>query len=394
MSAIPVHASPFLFELLTNALPDVYQSYTELRRLGGVVRDSSGVILLARHDDIVKTFADRRFTSVGRQSLASMSPALQEKMKGSRLFELLNFRDGDSHRQARRVLAGLFNPDTMEWIRVEIAAEAGVLMERWQTGEADDFVAAVTAQLPMRALAMLIGIEEVGLQDFFLRTRNFGAWLSASVFSEEGLSLVADEFVWARGWLRAQLVGKPLFDAVSDDTRENLLGDLLLVLVTGYDSSVALLGNGLATLVSVPALRDRLARDAGLSLRAAEELIRYDSPAQVAFRLALEDVTLGEHRIAKGEFVALVNGSGNRDETIYEHADQLNFDRPKQRALAFGSGPHACAGAALAKAQLTGFLDGVRPWLPHLTLDDATAPPSQHGLLRYRTHLMLRHTVV
>ncbi|MEX3612458.1 MAG: hypothetical protein VB141_00040 [Burkholderia gladioli] len=381
MSAIPVHASPFLFELLTNALPDVYQSYVELRRLGGVVRDSSGVILLARHDDIVKTFADRRFTSVGRQSLARVSPALQEKMEASRLFDLLNFRDGDSHRQARRVLAGLFNPDTMERIRAAIAAEAGVLMERWEAGEADDFVAEVTAPLPMRALAMLIGLEEAGLRDFFSRTHHFGAWLSAAVFSEEGLGLVADEFVWARGWLRAQLEGKPLFDAVPDDgdARENLLGDLLLVLVTGYDSSVALLlGNGLATLVSVPALRrDRLASDPGLSLRAAEELIRYDSRAQVAFRLALEDVTLGEHQIAKGEFVALVNGSGNRDETIYDHADQLDFDRPKQRTL--------------ARAQLTGFLDGVRPWLPHLTLDEATAPVRQHGLLRHREHLMLRH---
>lgn len=147
MSTISVHTKPFLFELLTNALPDVYQAYPRLRGLGGVVRDASGVILLARHDDILKTFADRRFTSVGRQSMARAAPALHQTMEASGLFDLLNFRDDETHRQSRRVLAGLFNAEAMEQIRAAVAAEADVLLARWASGQAENLVPAVIPPL-------------------------------------------------------------------------------------------------------------------------------------------------------------------------------------------------------------------------------------------------------
>lgn len=166
------------------------------------------------------------------------------------------------------------------------------------------------------------------------------------------------------------------------EARRILLGDVLLVLITGYDSSTALLGNALAALAADGAARERLAADPGLSPRAAEELIRYDSPDQVAFRIAQEEVAFGAHRIAPGEVVALLNGSGNRDKTIHEQADRLDFDRPKRRPLSFGSGPHACVGAALARTQLIGFLDGLRPWLARLDIDASPAAASQHDRIR------------
>lgn len=221
---------------------------------------------------------------------------------------------------------------------------------------------------------------------FFHGTCNFGVWLSAGVLDEDGLVLVLDEFEAARVWLEQQLTGNSiLLDAVPADVRRYLLGDVLLVLVTGYDSSTALLGNALAALAADAAARDRLAADPALSARAAEELIRYDSTGQVSFR------------IATGEMVALLNGSGNRDEMIRERADQLDFDRPKRRPLSFGSaGPHACVGAALAKTQFIGFLDGMRPWLARLDIaaDASTAAASQHDLLGRRDVLagQLRHS--
>ncbi|MEX3605213.1 MAG: hypothetical protein VB142_00055 [Burkholderia sp.] len=127
--------------------------------------------------------------------------------------------------------------------------------------------------------------------------------------------------------------------------------------------------------------------DLALSVRAAAELIRYDSPDQIAFR------------IASGKVAAWLNGSGNRYEMIHERANhQLDFDRPKRRPLSFGSAePHAGVGVVLARIQFIGFLDGMRPWLAragYRRVDGSSQPArSSEATRRARRILLIRFSL-
>jgi len=88
-----------------------------------------------------------------------------------------------------------------------------------------------------------------------------------------------------------------------------------------------------------------------LTPQAVEELLRYDSPAQVASRIALSDLVLDETKISTGEQALIVLGAGNRDPARYVDPDRLDLTRTGTTHLAFGGGPHFCVGAGLARLE-------------------------------------------
>jgi cytochrome P450 len=81
---------------------------------------------------------------------------------------------------------------------------------------------------------------------------------------------------------------------------------------------------------------------------AVTELLRYDSPQQIAFRHALEDFEFGDAAVRKGQTVGFGLGSANRDPRVFPDADTLDLTREETRHLAFGAGIHTCAGSSLA----------------------------------------------
>jgi cytochrome P450 len=86
---------------------------------------------------------------------------------------------------------------------------------------------------------------------------------------------------------------------------------------------------------------------------ALEEFLRLYTPYRGFARTANKDVTVQARTIPKGEPIALVYASANRDEKIFEDAGSFRLDRPNiNRHLAFGTGPHRCAGMPLARSEL------------------------------------------
>ncbi len=85
---------------------------------------------------------------------------------------------------------------------------------------------------------------------------------------------------------------------------------------------------------------------------AVDEFLRYDVPSQATGRTTLEPITLHGVEIPAQVPVYLLLGSANRDPDRFERADRLDLRRRNNRHLGFGSGPHACLGARLARAEL------------------------------------------
>jgi cytochrome P450 len=95
-----------------------------------------------------------------------------------------------------------------------------------------------------------------------------------------------------------------------------------------------------------------LRQDPGLMPGAVHELMRYDNSVLYTTRIALTDVDVGEHRIAAGQSLTLVLGSGNRDPSRYPDPDRLDVTRKASDNLSFGHGIHYCLGSAFALAEI------------------------------------------
>ncbi len=119
----------------------------------------------------------------------------------------------------------------------------------------------------------------------------------------------------------------------------------------GHETTTNLIGNGVLAVLRHPRQRQRLQSDPTLIGSAIEELLRYDSPVQAAFRRATVDFELGDQHIRQGDHLLLLLGAANRDPEQFEDPDTLDLGRRDNRHVAFSLGPHFCLGAAIARLE-------------------------------------------
>ena len=130
-----------------------------------------------------------------------------------------------------------------------------------------------------------------------------------------------------------------------------LISTVGLLFGAGHETTRNLIGNGMLALLRNPAELQRLRNDPSLIRTAVEELLRYDSPVQIAGRGARADAVIGGERIAAGEPLMLLVGAANRDPAQFPDPDRLDVGRPDVKMLSFGGGIHFCLGAMLARTE-------------------------------------------
>jgi len=175
-------------------------------------------------------------------------------------------------------------------------------------------------------------------------------------------------------------------------SHDELISNAVLLLAAGFETTTNLLGNGLLALLRNPDQWRRLVNEPGLAANATEELLRYDSPVQMATpRVATTDVEIDGCTIRESETVVAIVGSGNRDAERFDEPDRLDVAREDPSPLSFGAGPHFCLGAALARLEGAIAFEAVARRLPDIELVDVQPPYlptfNLHGLqsLRVRT---------
>jgi cytochrome P450 len=152
-------------------------------------------------------------------------------------------------------------------------------------------------------------------------------------------------------------------------TDQELLAACIMLLVAGHEMVSNLLGLGTLALLRNPDEMARLAGQPGLVSDAVEELLRYDSPAQITPRTALEDLVIGGHGVGRGQYAVLLLGAANRDPRIYPDPDRLDVSRRPAGHLAFGQGHLYCPGAPMARAQARQAFGALVRRAPGLRLD-------------------------
>ncbi|OLZ49670.1 cytochrome P450 [Amycolatopsis keratiniphila] len=135
-------------------------------------------------------------------------------------------------------------------------------------------------------------------------------------------------------------------------TERELKATAGLVLAAGFETTVNLLGNGIALLTRHPDELAKLRADPDLWSNAVDEVLRYDPPVLLTGRLAARDTEIGGTPIARGAIVSTVLAGANRDPEIFEDPAAFDVGRSNARDhVSFGAGRHYCLGASLARME-------------------------------------------
>ena len=150
----------------------------------------------------------------------------------------------------------------------------------------------------------------------------------------------------------------------------------------GHETTTGLIGNSVLALLQHPEQLGLLARKPTLITAAIDEFLRFDAPVQMAGRIAMERVQLGDRTIEEGEVVVALLGAANRDVERVTEPDRLDVTRPDATPLSFGGGLHYCLGASLARIETHAALHALTQRCRELRLVSSTLPWRQTVVLR------------
>ena len=145
--------------------------------------------------------------------------------------------------------------------------------------------------------------------------------------------------------INAEIDGRPI-------TELEAIGTVMLLIFGGLDTTAGVLGMSMERFCAHPEIPELLRAKPELIPQAVEELLRLDGSFIAIGRTARHDTELGGCPVQAGERVMLYWASANRDEAEFERPDEFDVDRDANRHLAFGAGPHRCAGSHLARMNL------------------------------------------
>jgi cytochrome P450 len=273
------------------------------------------------------------------------------------------------HTRLRRLISTAFARGHVErlrpWVQQLARELVDRLVERSAGSEPVDVLSGMAEELPVAVIAELLGVPQVDRpllrpwSNAIVKMYEYGRTNAV----EDAAERAAAEFVTYLRELAAQRRQGPgedllshlvtVRDADGDRlTEDELVTTCILLLNAGHEATVNVSGNGLLALLEHPDQLVRLRDDPGLLPTAVEELMRYDSPLQLFERTATDDVEIGGVTVARGQKIAALLGSANRDPAVFAEPDGLDVGRSPNPQISFGAGVHFCIGAPLARVEL------------------------------------------
>ena len=273
--------------------------------------------------------------------------------------------DPPRHAAQRKTVAPMFTPTHLDNLAINIRKRSAECLDNLPRGEAFDWVDRVSIELTTQMLAVLFDFP-------WEDRRKLTRWsdIATTIPGPDGLVATEDERMaeltecaayFSRLW-KERIAQPPKSDLLSmmahsaatrDMDAKTFLGNLILLIVGGNDTTRNTMSDSLLALSQHPEQYRKLRENPGLLDSFVPEVIRWQTPLAHMRRTALSDFEFRGKQIKKGDKVVMWYVSGNRDEEVIEKPYEFIIDRARPRThLSFGFGIHRCVGLRLAELQL------------------------------------------
>lgn len=378
-------------------LENPYPYYAKLRQLDKpmwipqpeeMASSSTGMWFFGRYEDAVAVFKHS-------ESISNNMLKVLPKSDTNPFFTHLLNRDGADHARLHGLVKQYFSPKYVKSIESYIATVVEGLIETIKGKEHIDLISDFAEKIPFGVIADIIGIPvedmsqirewTIDISDGFDTVlidqprfqkreealKNFIVYLTSLTQKEDQI----DNTTLLYSLIHAQKEGSLGHD--------ELLGMVGFLLVSGHETTISLIGNGLWLLLSHRDQWDLLCNDPALISSAIEEILRYESPLQrSSFRMVEKPVEINGVTLNPGEQISILIAAANRDEKVFENPDQFDIERDPNPHLAFGLGVHNCIGRHLARVEARIAFEKIIESFPKMKLEGRKPKWKRNTLLR------------
>ena len=345
----------------------------------------SGHWVVTRYKDVMEILHSPDCSNHRLDELLRRVPdnlAAEAGLMRAALKDRLLFLEGESHLRIRKLVMQAFSHDSIQRQKPLVEKIVADVLDGVDLSKPVDLVANVTNQVPGRVILEILGFPEDKQLQMKEWTDHIYAWLgtaSGTIEERTELAVVAmqqlTEAIRGEASRVRQARREDMLTALvhAEDeghqlTDDELVANVIGLINAGQETTTCLLANGMLALMTHPEERARLQTHPELWETAIDEFLRYESPAQFVARRVESPITIGGVALDPGAFISLGLGAANRDPAVFTDPDRLDVSRKECRVLAFGFGPHFCAGSALAHLEASLFFHEMETRYPNLEL--------------------------
>ncbi|WFU11845.1 cytochrome P450 (plasmid) [Rhizobium sp. CB3090] len=332
-------------------LRDPYPTFDRARDMAAIVKiEAANIMVATRYDDIMAMERDSEiFSSENPQSLVN-------KVMGHTMMR----KDGEAHARERKAIEPALRPGSVKscWApRLETIFNE-VIADFENDGEADLFHA-LAAPMAGRALAEVLGFQDVSWQTMALWSQslidgagNYSGDPEISRKAEDAAKGVEDAINRALPFHRDNpnaSVLSSMIHAEDPHTIEQIYANIKVAVGGGLNEPRDSILTLVLGMLENPDQLERVKADPNLWPTAFEESVRWISPIGMYPRRVTRDVVFSGVQLREGDQIGLCVGAANRDASRFSDPDRFDVFREKKSHLAFGAGPHFCAGTWVAR---------------------------------------------
>jgi cholest-4-en-3-one 26-monooxygenase len=339
--------------------------------------EGPGFWCITRQADLITVNRDWEAFSSAEQGI--MIPDISPD--GEMVREMMLYMDPPRHTRYRLLVNKGFTPRMIGLLEAGLRTRSRMIVDKVIEDGRCDFVVDVASELPLQAIAELMGVPQEDRHRIFeWSNRMVGIDDPEYEGDRETGHLAATELYMYANQLASEKRKDPRDDIVSRLLGAEIEGDTLsetefdmffmLLAVAGNETTRNATAHGMKALLDNPDQFDKLRADPDLMPSAVEEIVRYATPVMYFRRTAMRDYELGGKAIKKGDKVVMWHISANRDETVFDDPFRFDVERSPNEHIGFGGGgPHFCLGANLARMELQLIFTEIVNRMPDMELE-------------------------
>jgi len=289
-------------------------------------------------------------------------------------FVLLNM-DAPHHTHLRKIISRAFTPRAIEVLRADLARRAAEIAQEAAASGSGDFVEQVSAELPLQAIAGLMGVPQEERKKLFDWSNQMVGDVDPEFESNDAMAASIELIMYAMA-MAADRNANPRDDLVTKlvqaDVEGHKLSDdefgffVILLAVAGNETTRNSITHGMVAFTEFPEQWELYKKLRPAT--AVDEIVRWATPVTSFQRTALCDTELGGVTIKKGQRVMMVYRSANFDEEVFDDPFAFNILRDPNPHVGFGgTGAHYCIGANLARMTIDLMFNAIADAMPDLT---------------------------